>query len=181
MIFNPKNTAYLEEIPATKVKWRFDNVKSEFALQTKLADMTGCLSSTSKQLVMFDGADAQCQKIINRICGGGTCTPKDLDKAPPFKVVFKAHEFVFFGKDYLFMGASGENDQVTCRFTEPDPAENCQPGDLIIGKGFFEKYVPVLRYKAQKDVLKAGAVATSLAWLENSSFYSPESESQGDG
>lgn len=181
LVFNQENTDYLEELTPTTSKWRFDGVKSEFAGHSKLDDMTGCLSSSCDALAMFDGADDKCGDIIGSICTNGQCKPEDVSKAPTLKIVFKSYEFEFAGSDYLYGEGSGDDYQLKCRFSDPNKAENCQPGDMIIGKGFYQKYVPVLRYSTGEEQSKNDDMVASLGWLKWSSFAKFENAEETTG
>jgi hypothetical protein len=176
VVFNHKQTDYLEDLPVTTTKWRFDNAKVSFDGESNSNESPVCFSSTSKHLLMFDNADAKCQDIVNSICGKNGCQPEDMKKAPQLRVVFSKYEYTFDGSEYLYPQKNENSLTFGCKFIDVDQAENCHPGDFIVGRGFYRKYVPVLKYTlTPSEDGSSNTVTTSMAWLpsfqEKKNYY----------
>ena len=128
--------------------------------------MNACLSSSSKSLFMFKNASQKCTEIINFICKDNKCKENDINKGPQIKFIFKTKEFNFFSDDYLYTQGKGDDLKIKCRFAEYDSNEACPEDSLIIGKAFYNKYVPVIRYKKNQTNNKLeNGFEVSIAWL----------------
>lgn len=166
VVFNHDQSDYLETFKVSQAKWKIEGTQVSFVNHSRLEPRTACLSSTSKQLLMFQGAEQKCKEVIDSICKDKACKKEQIGKAPVLKVAFGKYEYKFYGEDYLY--TQGKKDQLTieCRFTEVDPSENCLETELVVGKFFFNKFVPVLRYKKVSNRLTGDdAVETSLSFL----------------
>ena len=112
---------------------------------------------------MFKNASEKCTEIINFICKDKKCKESDVNKGPQIQVKFGSYEYKFFSDDYLF--TQGEKDKVTihCRFQDFNVNESCPEDSVVIGKAFYNKYVPVMRFK--RNAKDNNEYTASIAWL----------------
>jgi hypothetical protein len=167
IVLNHDQDDYIEELqPVNGNTWTFSKVLVDFKKQSKMSDMNVCLSSSSNELLRFPKSNEKCKEIIDSICKDQNCKKEDISKAPELRIIFNKYEFKFFGSEYLYWTES-EDKKITigCRFGLPDARERCAQDSVVIGKPFYNKYVPVIRISTEANEGFGAGMKTTLAWL----------------
>lgn len=167
VVFNHDQTDYIEEIQIDGNLWDIPNVLVDFKKQSRMENITACLSSTNPYLFNFPKSDQKCSEIIHSICKDEKCKEEDVNKAPEIVVKFDTFEFKFFGKEYLYTQGKDKDLKIFCRFGLPNKNEKCNENSLVLGKPFYNKYVPVIRVQ-KENISENGFGAESkmsIAWL----------------
>ena len=173
LVFNHDQKDFLDEIDMIDNSWSVKSTSIDFKNHSKMENQTLCFSNDYKNLLSFTGANEQCKEIINLICKDQKCKEIDIQKAPRIIIKMVKYEYEFFGKEYLY-STKDDQDKVTihCRFEEPSGNENCIQNDIIVGKLFFNKYIPVFNFKTVKDN-KDQIYKASLGFLPYFDTYKP--------
>lgn len=135
----------------------FDSNQDRFIKQADLSlnsnvyleNKRTCITNFGNDLFYFNDSEGLCNSIKHLICDNfKDCTKETavLSSAPRIDIKIDDVEYSFDQEHYLY---EGNNNQLTCRFSELNTVKedlDCDDSELILGKLFFTKFIPVISY-----------------------------------
>ena len=150
--YNDTSVAKVFDIDQSNGYWSAKASMDFISPPFSLKDTPVCFNTITDEIIQVIDVLDRCDAVKKIICDGkiGPDCTKDnakIDKAPKLIIQIEDSNFEFLPEEYIYTQSSGVID---CRFGDAENLrvyDSCDPRtELGVGKMFFQKYIPVLKY-----------------------------------